>query len=127
MKNIALFIKDFQKGTELSNHLVEMDIEITFSESIYDLPDHCEIAIIDLDEEKFSNQKFVAEVKNQSGITLIGYLDKVTKGLLDDYNGMHREINLSDLKSSIEAVEIVYSELNDCRDFDWDLVPVLKS
>ena len=45
----------------------------------------------------------------------------------DDYNGIHREINLSDLKSSIEAVEIVYSELNNCRDFDWDLVPVLKS
>ena len=45
----------------------------------------------------------------------------------DDYNGIHRNINLSDLKSSIEAVEIVYSELNDCRDFDWDLVPVLKS
>ena len=45
----------------------------------------------------------------------------------DDYNGIHRKINLSDLKSSIEAVEIVYSELNDCRDFDWDLVPVLKS
>jgi len=45
----------------------------------------------------------------------------------EDYNGMHRDINLSDLKSSIEAVEIVYSELNDCRDFDWDLVPVLKS
>ena len=45
----------------------------------------------------------------------------------EDYNGMHRDINLLDLKSSIEAVEIVYSELNDCRDFDWDLVPVLKS
>ena len=45
----------------------------------------------------------------------------------DDYNGIHRDINLADLKSSIEAVEIVYSELNDCRDFDWDLVPVLKS
>ena len=45
----------------------------------------------------------------------------------DDYNGIHREINLSDLKSSIEAVEIVYSELIDCKDFDWDLVPVLKN
>ena len=88
MKNIALFIKDFQKGAELSNRLVDMDIEITFSESIYDLPDHCEIGIIDLDEEKFSNQKFDAEIKNQSGITLIGYLDKVTKGLLDDYKSI---------------------------------------
>ena len=65
-----------------------MDIEITFSESIYDLPDHCEIGIIDLDEEKFSNQEFVAEVKNQSGITLIGYMDKVTKRLLDDYKSI---------------------------------------
>ena len=45
----------------------------------------------------------------------------------DDYSGIHRGINLEDLKSSIEVVEIVYSELNDCRDFDWDLVPVLKS
>ena len=88
MKNIALFIKDFQKGTELSNHLVDMDIEITFSESIYDLPDLCEIGIIDLDEENFSNQEFVAEVKKQSGITLIGYMDKVTKRILDDYKSI---------------------------------------
>ena len=88
MKNIALFIKDFKKGTEISSHLVDMDIDITFSESIYDLPDHCEIGIIDLDEEKFSNQEFVAEVKKQSGITLIGYMDKVTKRLLDDYKSI---------------------------------------
>ena len=94
MKNIALFIKDFQKGTELSNHLVEMDIEITFSESVYDLPDHCEIGIIDLDEEKFSNQEFIAEVKNQSSITLIGYMHKITKGLLDDYKSIGCDIIL---------------------------------
>ena len=88
MKNIALFIKDFQKGTDLSTLLVEMDIDITFAESIYDLPDHCEIGIIDLDEEKFADQDFVAEVKNQSGITLIGYMDKMKKGLLDDYKSI---------------------------------------
>ena len=99
MKNIALFIKDFQKGTELSNHLVDMDIEITFSESIYDLPDHCEVGIIDLDEEKFSNQEFIAEVKNQSSITLIGYMHKITKGLLDDYKSIGCDMILS--KASI--------------------------
>ena len=99
MKNIALFIKDFQKGTELSNHLVDMDLEITFSESIYDLPDHCEIGIIDLDEEKFSNQEFVAEVKKQSDITLIGYMDKVKKRVLDDYKSIGCDMILS--KASI--------------------------
>ena len=44
----------------------------------------------------------------------------------DDYEGLHRGINIAELKSSIEAVEIVYSELKDVRKFDWDLVPVLK-
>lgn len=43
-----------------------------------------------------------------------------------DYEGFHRGINIAELKSSIEAVEIVYSELKDVRKFDWDLVPVLK-
>ena len=88
MKDIALFVKDFQKGTELSDRLATVNINITFAESIYDLPDHCEIGIIDLDEEKFADQDFVAEVKNQSGITLIGYMDKVKKGLLDDYKSI---------------------------------------
>ena len=52
--NVALFIKDFQKGTELSTRLIENNINITFAESIYDLPDHCDVGIIDLDNEKFS-------------------------------------------------------------------------
>ena len=29
MKNIALFVKDFQKGTELSSHLADIDMDIT--------------------------------------------------------------------------------------------------
>jgi len=40
MNNIALFVKDFQKGTELSDRLATVNINITFAESIYDLPDH---------------------------------------------------------------------------------------
>lgn len=51
MKNIALFVKDFQKGTDLSNRLADLKLNITFAESIYDLPDHCEIGIIDLDND----------------------------------------------------------------------------
>ena len=62
MKDIALFVKDFQKGTELSNHLVDIDMHVTFAESIYDLPDQCQIGIIDLDDEKFGNVEFVEEI-----------------------------------------------------------------
>ena len=43
-----------------------------------------------------------------------------------DYTGIHRGINLEELKSSIEVVEIVYNDLSDSKEFDWDLVPVLK-
>ena len=53
--NVALFIKDFQKGTELSSCLIEHNLNVTFAESIYDLPDHCDVGIIDLDEKKFGN------------------------------------------------------------------------
>jgi len=52
MNNIALFVKDFQKGTELSDRLATVNINITFAESIYDLPDQCQIGLIDLDDEK---------------------------------------------------------------------------
>ena len=60
MKDIALFVKDFQKGTELSNQLTDIDMHVTFAESIYDLPDQCQIGIIDLDDEKFGNVQFVS-------------------------------------------------------------------
>ena len=43
-----------------------------------------------------------------------------------DYRGIHRGINLEELKYSIEVVEIVYNDLSDSKEFDWDLVPVLK-
>ena len=62
MKDIALIVKDFQKGTELSNLLTNIDMHVTFAESIYDLPDQCQIGIIDLDDEKFGNVKFVSEL-----------------------------------------------------------------
>ena len=45
-------------------------------------------------KEKFSNQEFIAEVKNQSSITLIGYMHKITKGLLDDYKSIGCDIIL---------------------------------
>ena len=83
--NVALFIKDFQKGTELSTRLIENNINITFAESIYDLPDHCDAGIIDLDNEKFGNSHFISDLKKQSGIKLIGYMKLIKKGEQSTY------------------------------------------
>jgi len=81
MKDIALFVKDFQKGTELSNLLTNIDMNVTFAESIYDLPDQCQIGIIDLDDEKFGNVKFVSELNRHTEMILLGYMEKITKDI----------------------------------------------
>ncbi|MBT3479141.1 MAG: hypothetical protein HOA15_06855 [Candidatus Marinimicrobia bacterium] len=83
MSNIALFVKDFQKGTELSERLTAIDMEVTFTESIYDLPDQCRIGIVDLDDEKFGNVQFVSKLNSKTGMTLLGYMNKVHKETRD--------------------------------------------
>ena len=40
-----------------------------------------------------------------------------------DYNGIHRGINVDELKSNIEAVSFVYEDMQNISEFDWDLVP----
>ena len=77
MKNIALFVKDFQKGTELSASLTARDMKVTFAESIYDLPNNCQIGIIDLDDTKYGNYQFISKLNDQAQLILIGYMDKV--------------------------------------------------
>jgi len=43
-----------------------------------------------------------------------------------EYTGIHRNINLIELKSAIEAVGMVYEDMENASEFDWDLVPNLK-
>ena len=43
-----------------------------------------------------------------------------------DFSGIQRGINLVELTSAIEAVELVYEDLKHTSEFDWDLVPNLK-
>ena len=43
-----------------------------------------------------------------------------------DFSGVQRGINIVELTSAIEAVELVYEDLKHTSEFDWDLVPNLK-
>jgi hypothetical protein len=79
MYSIALFVKDFQKGAELSKRLTSMNMNVKFAESIYDLPDKCHIGIIDLDDKKFNNIEFISELKTKAKLVLIGYKSKIIK------------------------------------------------
>ena len=42
------------------------------------------------------------------------------------YKGIHREININELKFAIEAGSLTYDNIEEPSEFDWDLVPVLK-
>ena len=43
-----------------------------------------------------------------------------------DYKGIKRNINVGELKSVIEAVDIMFQDMENTSEFDWDLVPSLK-
>ena len=51
-------------------------MNVSFAESIYDLPDQCRIAIVDLDEVKFGNVKFISELSSQTNMILFGLYGK---------------------------------------------------
>ena len=51
---------------------------------------------------------------------------KKCENKFSEYTGIHRNINVDELKSAIEAVDIVYQNLEHSLEFDWDLVPNLK-
>ena len=84
MANIILFVRNFQKGTQLSDRLSSINLNVSFGESIYDLPDKCSLAIIDLDDKKFNNLDFISELKTKF------YSDRFYKNLIkkESHNAM---------------------------------------
>jgi len=51
---------------------------------------------------------------------------KKSQQKFSDYKGIHRQININELKFAIEAVSLTYDNIEESSEFDWDLVPVLK-
>ena len=84
MTNIVLFVRDFQKGTELSEKLNSINLNVSFGESIYDLPDKCSLAVIDFDDKKFNNLDFILELKTKAKIKLICYKSVLKKESHDE-------------------------------------------
>ena len=84
MTNIVLFVRDFQKGTELSEKLNSINLNVSFRESIYDLPDKCSLAVLDFDDKKFNNLDFILELKTKAKIKLICYKSVLKKESHDE-------------------------------------------
>lgn len=84
MTNIVLFVRDFQKGTKLSEKLNSINLNVSFGESIYDLPDKCSLAVLDFDDKKFNNLDFILELKTKAKIKLICYKSVLKKESHDE-------------------------------------------
>ena len=83
----------------------------------------------------FSDRKFIqgliqlavsfVHMRNEN-LTGAQNLLKKCQQKFSEYNGIHREINVDELKSNIEVVSFVYEDMQNTSEFDWDLVPSLK-
>jgi|TARA_B110000881_G_scaffold212735_1_gene222788 hypothetical protein len=79
MKNILLFIKDFELGSKVSSACVDAEMNVEFCDETTSPDDFVEeslIAIIDLDEDVFFSIGLVSELKRH-GLKIIGYLEEL--------------------------------------------------
>ena len=53
MNTVALYIKDFQKGTIISDRLIAMDLSVEFIDKHNLFSNNYLLGIIDLDDEEF--------------------------------------------------------------------------
>jgi len=104
MNKIAIFIKDFQKAAEISEKLVNLDLEIKFFESHNkDIVDY-NLAVVDLNEADFGNTKFVGELRLNTKIFIIGYMSKIIKKSHDTFKSSGCDIILSN-RSIVKNIE----------------------
>ena len=61
MNTVALYIKDFQKGTEISDRLIAMDLNVEFIEEHNQFSNNYVLAIVDLNDEVFGQNDFIKE------------------------------------------------------------------
>ena len=110
MKKITLFIKDFESSTKIAEKLVELNIDPSFSESIYDIPDKCVMEILDLDDKVFGSEEFILQLTSDAKILVIGYALKIREDIRDKTINAGCKIILS--KSSIlKNFEMLLDEL----------------
>ena len=109
MKKIALFIKDFQTATKVSEKLGDLNLEIQFFETDFDGTIDFSLAIIDLNEPDFANNEFIAKLKKDLNIFIIGFVSKVVKKSHDVFKSSGCDIILSNA-SIIKNIERLVKE-----------------
>ena len=104
MNKVAIFVKDFQKATNISEKLSNLDLEISFFESFSKNMSDYNIAVVDLNEKDFGNTKFLSDLKSNSNLFIIGYISRIIKESHDVFKSSGCDIILSNA-SIIKNIE----------------------
>ena len=104
MNKVAIFVKDFQKATNISEKLANLDLEISFYESYSENIDDYNLAVVDLNEADFGNTKFLSDLKSNSNLFIIGYISQIIKKSHDAFKSSGCDIILSNA-SIIKNIE----------------------
>ncbi len=106
----ALFVRHFQLGTQLSDHLTAHEIEIEFLESLTELTPDFDLAIVDLDDKSFGTVDFIS-ILFRKGIKTIGYLKYRSKDIHDKYKSAGCSVILT-RSSIVKNITTLVKELD---------------
>ena len=112
MNKIAIFVQDFQKATTISKKLVSLDLGVSFFESYCKEIDDYSIAVVDLNVPDFGNTRFIAELRLNSKIFIIGYVSKIIKKSHDELKSSGCNIILSNTSIVKNIESLVKKALN---------------
>ena len=104
MNKVIIFVKDFQKSTNISEKLANLDLEISFYEGFSENIDDYNLAVVDLNEADFGNTKFLSDLKSNSNLFIIGYISQIIKKSHDAFKSSGCDIILSNA-SIIKNIE----------------------
>jgi len=110
MNTVALYIKDFQKGTEISDRLIAMDLNVEFIEEHNQFSNNYVLAIVDLNDEVFGQNDFIKELRSNAKSFIIGYMGKVIKDVHDAYKSSGCDLILSNA-SLLKNIDTLVSEI----------------